>query len=72
MMDRFVGIDVAKDTLEVFITPGTRKSFLNDDEGQKELARFLTDIHPALVVLEATGGYQIPVVEAMALRKPSR
>jgi transposase len=68
MMDRFVGIDVAKDTLEIFITPDTRKSFLNHDEGQKELARFLADIHPVLVVLEATGGYQIPVVEAIALR----
>jgi transposase len=67
-MDKFAGIDVAKDTLEVFITPDTRKSFLNNDEGQTELARFLADIRPALVVLEATGGYQIPVVEAMALR----
>ena len=67
-MDRFAGIDVAKDTLEIFITPDTRKSFLNHDEGQKELARFLADMHPVLVVLEATGGYQIPVVEAIALR----
>ena len=67
-MDMFAGIDVAKDTLEVFVTPDTRKSFLNNDEGQRELARFLTDMHPVLVVLEATGGYQIPVVEAMALR----
>ena len=67
-MEVFVGIDVAKDTLEVFITPDTRNSFLNNDEGQKELSRFLADIRPRLVVLEATGGYQIPVVEAMALR----
>jgi transposase len=68
LMEVFVGIDVAKDTLEVFITPDTRNSFLNNDEGQKELSRFLADIRPRLVVLEATGGYQIPVVEAMALR----
>lgn len=67
-MEVFVGIDVAKDTLEIFITPDRRKGFLNNDEGQKELSRFLADIRPRLVVLEATGGYQIPVVEAMALR----
>ena len=68
-MEKFAGIDVAKDTLEVFITPGTQKSFLNNDEGRKELSRFLSDARPGLVVLEATGGYQIPVVETLALRK---
>jgi len=67
-VEKFAGIDVAKDTLEVFITPGTRKSFLNEDEGRKELGRFLADVRPGLVVLEATGGYQIPVVETLALR----
>jgi transposase len=67
-MDTFVGIDVAKDTLEVFVTPDTRKNFVNTDEGRKELARFLTEPRPVLVVLEATGGYQIPVVEVLALR----
>jgi transposase len=68
MMDTFVGIDVAKDTLEVFITPETRKSFLNTTEEQTELARLLREMQPALVVLEATGGYEVPVVEAMVLR----
>lgn len=67
-MDTFAGIDVAKDTLEVFVTPGTRKGFLNTDEGQRELARLLGELRPSLVVLEATGGYQIPLVEALALR----
>ena len=67
-MEKFAGIDVAKDTLEVFVTPGTRKSFRNDDEGRRELSRFLADDRPKLVVLEATGGYQIPLVETLALR----
>jgi transposase len=68
-VEKFVGIDVAKDTLEVFVTPDTRKSFVNNDEGRTELARFLADARPKLVVLEATGGYQVPVVETCALRK---
>ena len=67
-MERFAGIDVAKETLEVFVTPDIKKSFPNNDEGRKELARFLSDVHPKLVVLEATGGYQVPVVETLALR----
>jgi transposase len=67
-VEKFAGIDVAKDTLEVFVTPGTRKSFRNDDEGRRELSRFLADDRPKLVVLEATGGYQIPLVETLALR----
>lgn len=66
-METFVGIDVAKDTLEVFITPDTRKSFLNTTEDRTELARLLKEMHPALVVLEATGGYEIPLVETLAL-----
>jgi len=67
-MEKFAGVDVAKDTLEVFVTPDTRRSFTNENEGRKELARFLAEVCPRLVVMEATGGYQIPVVETLALR----
>lgn len=68
MMETFVGIDVAKDTLAVFVTPDTRKGFANNEEGRNELADFLAGACPTLVVLEATGGYQISVVETLALR----
>jgi transposase len=68
-MESFVGIDVAKETLEVCIRPDLiRKSFVNDDQGRVEMARLLTDMRPALIVLEASGGYEIPVVEVLALR----
>jgi transposase len=68
-MELFAGIDVAKDTLEVFVRPDNiRKHVPNDEEGRGELARLLMKARPALVVLEASGGYEIPVVEVLALR----
>jgi len=69
-MERFVGIDVAKDTLEVFIRPDTiQKSFANNETGRTDLARFLGKTGSDLVVLEASGGYEVPVVEVLALHK---
>jgi transposase len=68
-MELFVGIDVAKETLEVCIRPDNiRKGFRNDDEGRIDMARLLAEMKPALIILEASGGYEIPVVEVLALR----
>ena len=69
MMEGFVGIDVAKENLEIFAMPdNVRMSFPNDDEGRIELARLLADMKPGLVVMEASGGYEIPLVEVLVLR----
>lgn len=71
-MERFAGIDVAKDALEVFIRPDTiQKNFPNDEKGRTGLTQFLGKMEPSLVVLEASGGYEIPVVEVLALRNLS-
>ena len=68
-MELFVGIDVAKETLEVCVRPDNiRKSFANDDQGRIDIARLLAELMPALIILEASGGYEIPVVEVLALR----
>jgi transposase len=68
-MEIFVGIDVAKESLEVFARPDNIcKTFPNDDEGRIDLARSLAEMKPALVVLEASGGYEIPLVEVLVLR----
>ncbi len=62
----FVGIDVAKKELEVSIRPnGIQKSFPNTNEGISQLFAFLTSFTPSLVVLEATGGLEIEVVNAL-------
>ncbi len=62
---RFVGIDVAKAALEVFIgSAGAAFSVANDEAGIRELLRQLTP--PDFVILEATGGLETPVASALA------
>ena len=62
---RFVGIDVAKAALDVFIgSAGTAFSVANDEVGVRELLR---QMKPAdFVILEATGGLETPVASALA------
>lgn len=65
---RFVGIDVSKDTLDVAIRPdGTHRQVSNTDEGFDQLVALLCPLAPTLIVLEASGGYQRRVVAALAL-----
>src|SRR5919107_1137087 len=64
----YAGVDVSKGRLEVFVAPtGERFSVPNDDSGVDELlARLDEPSSPALVVLEATGGFERPVAAALA------
>jgi transposase len=63
----FVGIDVAKDTLDVAIRPeGIQRNFPNDEEGWHSLLLFVRPLGPSLIVLEATGGYQMGIVRVLA------
>ena len=64
----FVGIDVSKKHLDVNIRPGDdffRVS--NDDLGIADLVQRLVDLNPQLILLEASGGYEI--LAAAALRQ---
>lgn len=54
----YVGIDVAKRTLEVALSSGEIFSIDNDNAGICQLSRDLVKRAPALVVLEASGGYE--------------
>lgn len=59
MPDRVaVGIDVAKDTLEVACGGAGTETFANDDSGGDALIARLATIDVELIVLEATGGYE--------------
>jgi transposase len=62
----FVGIDVAKQQLDVHLRP-TDESFRlgRDDAGLTELVERLQRRAPVLVALEATGGYEITVAAAL-------
>lgn len=62
----YVGIDVSKDRLDVHLRPtGERRTVPRDEEGLDRLGRELTALSPRLVVLEATGGYEIAVAAAL-------
>src|SRR5262249_47980954 len=63
----FVGIDVAKAAVEVYVRPtGEAVAVPRDEGGLARLVERLTALGPALVVLEATGGYEASVAAALA------
>jgi transposase len=62
-----VGIDVAKEHLDVHERP-TDEAFrvTNDDAGLATLVPRLHALRPRVVVLEASGGYEVPLAAALA------
>jgi transposase len=63
----FVGIDVAKDKVDVHLRPAADTfTIANDEAGIRDLVKRLEAVKPALLVLEATGGYEVPLVAALA------
>lgn len=66
-MDRYLGIDVAKATLDWALLPdATTGTVGNTDGGIQALLTTLAATPPTLIVLEATGGYEHAVVAALA------
>ena len=64
---RFVGIDVSKAQLDVAVRPtGKRWTLPYDQTGIEGLIPQIVDLEPALVLLEATGGLELPLVAALA------
>jgi transposase len=65
--DRFVGIDVSKSWVDVHVRPdGAKWRCTTDNEGLAELVRRLHPLHPRLVVMEASGGYEGVVAASLA------
>jgi transposase len=63
----FVGIDVSKDRLDVHVRPiGESFAVAFDEAGISTLVTRLGALRPSLIVLEATGGYEVTVVTALA------
>ena len=63
----FVGIDVSQDQLDVAIRPGSTFTVASDDEGVTALVTRLQTVRPTLIVLEATGGLEAPLLGALAV-----
>jgi transposase len=63
----FVGIDVSKEHLDTALRPsGERWTTPNEARGITTLCRRLHKRIPALIVLEATGGLELPLVGVLA------
>ena len=63
----YVGIEVAKDRVDVAIRPGGDTwSADYDERGVSELVSCLRTVEPIAVLLEATGGLEVPLVSALA------
>jgi|GEM_PF-1541988 len=61
----YVGIDVAKTTLDIAVgAAGTPWQVTHDGAGITEVVTRLTALTPTLIVLEATGGLEFPVTAA--------
>ena len=66
MEQMFVGIDVAKDRLDVHVRPsGEAFSVARDGKGLDELVARLRKLGVALIVVEATGGFETTVAGAL-------
>lgn len=63
----FVGIDVSKDRLDVHVRPSAQSfAAQRDGAGLEQLVGELRQLAPALLVLEAPGGFEITVAAALA------
>ena len=64
----YVGIDVAKDRLDLAIRPsGECQRVGSDERGTEYVVSRLREVGPSLVVLEPTGGLEQPLAAALAV-----
>ena len=67
MEQTFIGIDVSKDRLDVHVRPSEEAfAVARDGAGLAALVERLGALAPHLVVLEATGGFEMTVAAALA------
>ena len=63
----FVGIDVSKAHLDVAFSHEQKvQRLVNDEAGIESLVGLLRPLQPQLVVMEATGGFEVPAAAALA------
>jgi transposase len=64
--EHYVGIDVAKDWFDVAVLGEKRtQQFASTKQGIAKLVRWLCQLQPTLIVVEATGGYEESLVLAL-------
>src|ERR1700722_5477773 len=64
--EQYIGIDVSKRKLDVYMHPlGSHASFPNTERGYEQLLLWLSPHTVALVVAEATGGLELQVLASL-------
>lgn len=67
IVEKFVGIDVSKSTLDISIEPnGIALHVGYDDAGIGEIVNRLKEAAPTLIVMEATGGLEVRIATELA------
>ncbi|MDR2838044.1 MAG: IS110 family transposase [Azonexus sp.] len=70
VVEKFVGIDVSRNTLDVCIDPDHETLHVAyDDAGIEVISQRLLAVAPTLIVLEATGGLEVRLASELAARK---
>jgi transposase len=68
MSEVYAGIDVSKECLDLAVLPsGEKKRYSNDEAGITKLTAKLKKLSPVLVVMEPTGGLEMPLAAALTL-----
>jgi transposase len=62
----FIGIDVSQARLDIAVRPGTVFSITHEESAITTVVDQLRTLSPTLIVLEATGGMEIPLTSALA------
>ena len=66
-MENYVGIDISKSQLDVGVSPsGKVWNVPNSDDGVRQLVSDVKKLKPELVVMEATGGLEMPLAGAFS------
>jgi transposase len=64
----FIGVDVAKARLDIAVRPTHQRWQVDYTEKEvQKLVKQIASLHPTLVLLEASGGLELPVVAALAV-----
>ncbi len=68
-VEKFVGIDVSKGTLDICIEPAGEALHVDyDDKSVRQIVRRLVELVPTLIVVEATGGLEMRLVGELAAK----
>jgi len=69
IVEKFVGIDVSKSTLDVCIEPlGQTLHVAYDEAGARQVVSRLKELGPALIVMEATGGLEVRIATELSIK----